>query len=169
MSAKVHLRDNALGITVQEWLRWNDLAGIRIDRTIAQLLRDRRDLRDERDSSTPLAMVSLLHKLDSGNVLKPESRSYLLDLMSRCATGTRRIRALLPIGTRVEDKTGTLSGLTGDVGLITMPDGHKIAVALFARGGADRQGGIAHAARAIYDGFAATLSGSFTQVLAKPF
>jgi len=74
--------------------------------------------------------------------------------MRRCATGTNRIRALLPPGTPVEHKTGTLSGLSGDVAFVTMPDGRRIAMAIFARGGGNRPGVIATMARAIYDAFA---------------
>jgi len=140
---------------IQQWLTFNGVNGIRVDRTIAQLLRDPRDLNDRHDVATPMAMVTLLRKIDSGNVLKAESRAVLLELMSRCETGTRRIRALLPAGTRVEDKTGTLNGVTNDVGFITMPDGRRVAVAVFARGGVERQRGIAEAARAIYDRFSA--------------
>jgi len=126
-----------------------------MDRTIAQLLSARRDLWDVRDSSTPVAMTELLKKIDTGNVLKPSSQAYLLNVMGRCMTGKNRIRGLLPLGVRVENKTGTLSGLTSDVGFIRLPDGRKIAVALFARGGTDRPHAIAAAARAIYYGFAA--------------
>jgi beta-lactamase class A len=142
--------------TVQQWVNWHGLSGIRIDRTIAQLLSDRRDLRDTRDSSTPMAMIALLKKIETGNVLKPQSRSFLQTMMARCITGSNRIRALLPAGTRVEHKTGTLTGLTDDVGFITLPDGRRIAVAIFARYGSDRPRTIAEAARAIYDGFSAT-------------
>ncbi|MEO6246961.1 MAG: serine hydrolase [Sphingomicrobium sp.] len=157
--------------TVQTWLTFNGVTGIRVDRTIAQLLRDERDLNDRRDVATPTAMVGLLHKLDSGNVLESSSRAVLFELMARCQTGTRRIRALLPAGTRVEDKTGTLNGVTNDVGFITMPDGHRVAVAVFARGGRDRQIGIAQAARAIYDRFSSSVRGlyaSLTTVNATP-
>ena len=139
---------------VQEWLSSRGITGIRFDRTIAQLLRDRGHVRDNRDVATPTAMVTLLARLDSGAFLSAESRTVLLGLMSRCETGTRRIRALLPVGTPVENKTGTLNGVTNDVGFITMPDGHRVAVAVFARGGRDRQPGIAEVARAIYDRFA---------------
>jgi len=142
--------------TVQQWVNWHGLSGIRVDRTIAQLLSDRRDLRDTRDSSTPMAMIALLKKIETGNVLKPQSRSFLQTMMARCITGSNRIRALLPAGTRVEHKTGTLTGLTDDVGFITLPDGRRIAVAIFARYGSDRPRTIAEAARAIYDGFSAT-------------
>ena len=139
--------------TVHQWLQSNGITNIRVDRTIAQLLRARRDLWDRRDSATPVAMVNLLQRLDTGNLLRPQSRSYLLDLMARCMTGKNRMKALLPGGTRVEHKTGTLDGLTDDVGFITMPDGRRLAVAIFARGGTDRPRTIAQAARAIYDNF----------------
>lgn len=140
---------------VDAWLRSRNLSGIRVDRTIAQLLADRRDLRDARDSSTPTAMLRLLQLIDSGNALTTQSRALLLDIMARCATGSNRIRALLPPGTRVEHKTGTLNGYTGDVAFVTLPGGHRIAMAMFARGGENRPGVIATVARTIYDGFAA--------------
>jgi beta-lactamase class A len=147
------IRDLGGPSALQDWLQFQGFANIRVDRTIARLLADRRDLWDVRDSSTPMAMVELLQKLDKGSVLKPQSRSYLLDLMGRCATGKNRIRGLLPWGTRVEHKTGTLNGYSSDVGFITLPNGHRVAVAMFARGGSDRPRTIAEAARTIYDGF----------------
>jgi beta-lactamase class A len=162
------LRDLGGPGTVQKWLTLNGVTGLRIDRNIAQLLSDRRDLRDIRDSSTPKAMVDLLQRIDSGKMLRPASRSYLLGLMSRCMTGRNRMKALLPAGTPVEHKTGTLSGYTSDVGFITLPDGRRIAVAMFARSGGDRPRTIAQAARAIYDGFSAALRAPFTTAFASP-
>ena len=153
---------------VQQWLSQNGVRGLRIDRNIAQLLRDRRDLRDVRDSSTPRAMVELLRRIDNGTLLAASSRSYLLDLMARCMTGKNRIRGLLPFGTAVQNKTGTLSGLTTDVGFITLPDGRRVAVALFARNGANRSSTIAWAARAIYDGFTHVVRRAFTPAYASP-
>jgi beta-lactamase class A len=138
---------------IDGWLRHHKLSGIRVDRNIAQLLSDRRDLRDARDSSTPTAMLSLLRLIDTGNVLKPGSRNLLLDMMRRCQTGSNRIRGILPPGAQVENKTGTLANYTSDVGFLTTPDGRRIAVAFFARGGSNRPAVIASAARAIYDEF----------------
>ena len=148
------LRDLGGPAKVQQWLAQNQLSGVRVDRSIARLLSDRRDLRDRRDSATPKAMVTLLQQLDSGKLLRPSSRSYLLSLMARCQTGKNRMRALLPSGTPVEHKTGTLNGLTTDVGFITLPDGRRLAIALFARYGSNRPSVLAAAARKIYDGFA---------------
>jgi beta-lactamase class A len=72
---------------------------------------------------------------------------------------------LLPEGTTVEHKTGTLDGLADDVGFISMPDGHRIAVAIFARGGSNRPRTIAEAARAIYDGFKSVFTLPFRPAL----
>jgi beta-lactamase class A len=145
---------------VQDWIDFHKLTGIRVNRTIAQLLASPRDLFDIRDSATPEAMVILLRQIDRGNVLSAPSRLYLLSVMRRCATGSNRIRGLLDPTVMVEHKTGTLNNYTSDVGFITMPDGRRIALALFARGGSDRPNSIAQAARAIYDGFLRVLPDS---------
>ena len=151
--------------TLQKWLTQQHISGLRIDRNIAQLLAAKRDLWDIRDSSTPHAMVELLRRIDQGKLLKPWSRAYLLDLMSKCQTGRNRMKSLLPRGTRVEHKTGTLNGLSDDVGFITLPSGRRLAVAFFARGGSNRPRTIAEAARTIYDGFVDAVRGPFTTAL----
>ena len=148
--------------TVQNWLDFHHVEGLRIDRTIAQLLRDKRDLYDHRDSATPLAFAKFLKRLDSGYLISDGSRKYLLDLMAQCMTGRNRMKSLLPDGTRVEHKTGTLNGLTDDVGFITLPNGHRIAVAIFARGGTNRPNAIAEAAKTVYDGFLAVVGWPYT-------
>ena len=147
--------------TIQAWMRQQGLDGIRIDRTIAQLLAAKRDLMDERDSATPKAFVKLLQKLDSGVLLRPQSRAYLLNLMAQCATGRNRLKGQLP-GVKIEHKTGTLNGLSTDVGFITLPDGRRLAVAVFARYGTNRPNAIAAAARSIYDGFRSVVAAPFS-------
>ena len=138
---------------VDYWLRTHGLIGIRVDRTIAQLLSARRDLWDVRDSSTPVAMLELLRLIDGDQALTPSRREFLLDMMRRCATGASRIRALMPRDVTVENKTGTLRQYASDVGFLTLPDGRRIAVAFFARGGDNRLAVIATAARTIHDAF----------------
>jgi beta-lactamase class A len=142
---------------IDAWLRAHNLSGIRVDRTIAQLLSDRRDLNDIRDSSTPTAMLGLLRLINAGPALSANSRATLLDMMRRCATGSNRIAGILPPGAVVEHKTGTLNGYTGDVGFLTTPEGRRMAVVFFARGGSNRPAVIATAARAIYDALGAPL------------
>jgi beta-lactamase class A len=161
VATDILLKDLGGPHAVASWLQDNGVTGLHVDRTIAQLLSAKRDLWDRRDSSTPTAMVDLLRRIYKAELIRPESRNYLLDLMARCETGKNRMKALLPNGVTVEHKTGTLTGLADDVGFITMPDGHRIAVAIFTRGGTDRPRTIAEATRAIYDGFKAMVTWPF--------
>src|SRR5947209_10293565 len=160
-AADILLKDIGGPHKLHSWLQDNGVTGLRVDRTIAELLSAHRDLWDRRDSSTPMAMVDLLRRIYKAELVKPESRNYILDLMARCETGKNRMKALLPNGVTVEHKTGTLTGLADDVGFITMPDGHRIAVAIFTRGGTDRPRTIAEATPAIYDGFNAMVTWPF--------
>ena len=163
-AADILLADVGGPHALHQCLHQNGLNGLSVDRTIAELLRDRRDLWDRRDSSTPVGMVQLLKRIYKSELIRPESRNYLLDLMARCETGKNRMRGLLP-GVPIEHKTGTLNGLADDVGFITMPDGHRVAVAIFTRGGSNRPATIAQAARTIYDGFKAVFSWPFQPAL----
>jgi beta-lactamase class A len=113
--------------------------------------------KDPRDHSTPKAMLELLLAVDSGKILSTKSREFLLGVMSRTTTGKGRIQGLLPKGTPVADKTGTIGGVANDVGFITLPDGRRIAIAVYTksstRPGADRERAIAEVSRSIYDYF----------------
>jgi beta-lactamase class A len=160
------IRDLGGPARLNAWLKENGVEGLRVDRTIAQLLADKRDLWDRRDSSTPMAMVGLLGRIYKAELITPKSRNYLLDVMAQCATGRNRMKALLPMGTPVEHKTGTLNGYASDVGFISLPDGRRVAVAIFTRGGADRPRTIAETARAIYDGFQAVFTWPLRPALA---
>jgi len=146
---------------IHAWLQENNLGNIRVDRTIAQLLASRRNLWENEDTSTPRAMLELLQRIDGDDLLSPTSRATLLDMMRRCKTGKNRIKGLMPAGTLVEHKTGTLNGYTSDVGFLTLPTGQRIAVVFFARGGENRPAVIATAARAIHDGFSQNLNAQY--------
>jgi beta-lactamase class A len=164
-AADILFKDVGGPSAVHHWLTTNGVKGVHVDRTIAQLLAAKRDLWDTRDSSTPKAMVDLLRRIYRGELISAQSRNYLLGVMAKCETGKNRMKWLLPAGTPVEHKTGTLTGLADDVGFISMPDGHRVAVAIFARGGSDRPRTIAEAARTIYDGFKTLFSWPFRPAL----
>jgi beta-lactamase class A len=123
-----------------------------INRTPDKLFND-----DPRDSSTPEAMAKLLLTIEAGKAMSAASTKTLLDIMARCHTGDQRIKGLLPSGTLVAHKTGSLMSIANDVGLVTLPDGSKFAIAVYIKG--DTKGTevqdrvIANIARAAYDYF----------------
>ena len=110
---------------------------------------------DPRDASTPEAMVQLLAVIQSGKALSASSTKALIAIMERCITGEKRLKGLLPQGTVVAHKTGTLMSIANDVGIVSMPDGGKFAIAVFVKGdtkGVDTQERvIAEIARTAYD------------------
>lgn len=87
---------------------------------------------DPRDTATPEAMGELLAMVFAGEGLSPASRELLLGQMEASRSGPRRLRGLLPRGTPVAHKTGTMGGAINDVGIITLPGeaGH-LAIAVF--------------------------------------
>jgi beta-lactamase class A len=97
-------------------------------------------LRDPRDTATPEGMARLLVLLRRGQALRPAGTAELLRMMTETPTGAARLRALLPAGTVVAHKTGTsgdwegVTGVANDVGVVTLPDGTHLAVAVFVRG-----------------------------------
>lgn len=110
---------------------------------------------DERDTSQPNAMAGLLEKIYHRELHKPETAALLLDILYRCRTGDARIKGLLPPGTEVAHKTGTIGGTVNDVGIVNLPDdaGH-VVLALFVKQGSkeeDSERAIAQISRAIYD------------------
>lgn len=146
---------------VNRWMRGTGIAGFRLDRDIATLVRDDGQFNpahtvDPRDSSTPLAMAQFLAGLYKGRWLSNSSRNFLFATMERCATGKNRIPGQLPLEARVAHKTGTLNNTSSDVGIIETPDGRAIAVAIYVTGQGSkpaRYDRIASIARAIYDGY----------------
>jgi beta-lactamase class A len=109
------------------------------------------------NGASPDAFATLLVRLFHGELLSRASTDRLLDAMRRCATGDRRLRAGLPKGTEVLDKTGTVGRCANDAGIVRLPDGTHLALAVFTRGGRDgaaRDEAIARIARAAWRAFA---------------
>jgi beta-lactamase class A len=113
---------------------------------------------DPRDTSTPEGMANLLTKVWRGEALSREGTTLLLDILRRVSTGADRLKGLLPPGTVVRHKTGTVGGTTNDVGIIELPDGGgNVAIAVYVKGSTKdvpvRERAIAQIARAAYDYF----------------
>jgi len=113
---------------------------------------------DPRDTSTPDAMSELLLTLYSQPILRPETKTLLLDIMARCETGLTRLKGALPPNTVVMHKTGTIGMTANDVGIITLPDdaGHLV-ISIFTKSSEkllpERERAIAEVARALHDYF----------------
>jgi len=105
-----------------------------------------------RNVATPEALTRLLVRLEKKELLSPASTDRLLSAMRRCATGDRRIRAGVPKGSEVFDKTGTIGRCANDVGLVRLPGGPTLAISVLLRGSylgdAEREAVAAKVARA---------------------
>jgi beta-lactamase class A len=134
--------------------------------TALQLIDSERDLdRDEslqyRDWIEPAAAVQLLQRLVRNPPISPAANAFLVQTLTASVTGPNRLRAGLPPGTPLAHKTGSsgthggITAATNDMGLITLPDGRKLAVAVLVTDSradeATREGVIARIARAAYD------------------
>jgi beta-lactamase class A len=108
----------------------------------------------------PAGAVQLLRRISDNSPLTSDHTDLLLGWMTP-AGRTKRLEGDLPAGTRVAHKSGTsdvddgLAHATNDVGLIPLPDGRRIAIAVFVTDStADevtREQVIARIARAAYD------------------
>jgi beta-lactamase class A len=97
----------------------------------------RRYLADPEDGATPLATVRALKALYEGRLLSAQSTQRLLRLMHSTVHGEERLNGGLERGWTLAHKTGTGQHLgplhvgTNDVGVLTAPDGHAYAAAVF--------------------------------------
>jgi beta-lactamase class A len=154
---------------VNDWARRAGIREFELTRDIATLVRDDGEFDpastiDRRDSATPEAMVKLVAGLHQGKWLNATHRRVILGAMERCVTGKRRIPAMLPASTLVAHKTGSLNNTSSDIGLIHLPDGRAIAVAIYVTGQGSRlarEGRIAEIARALYNGYSAPSQGTW--------
>ncbi|HZZ88055.1 MAG TPA: class A beta-lactamase [Caulobacteraceae bacterium] len=82
---------------------------------------------DPRDTATPWAMVGDLRAVLLGDALSPASRALITGWMANCKTGQARLRAGLPAGWKVADKTGTgARGTANDIAVAWSPSGPMV-------------------------------------------
>ena len=114
-----------------------------------------------RNWASPHGAVQLLRALHEQRGLSEQSQQLLLKLMTETPTGPRRLKGSLPKTAVVAHKTGTsgsrngITAATNDIGLITLPDGRHLAIAVFVSDSpADlvtRERVIAQIAKAVWD------------------
>ena len=120
--------DGPAGLTA--WLRSIGDGVTRLDRTEPGLNEARPG--DPRDTTSPAAMAATLGRLVVGATLSPASRTLLTAWLVDGRTGAARLRAGVPAGWRVGEKTGTNDhGTANDVGVLWPPGREPIVVTAF--------------------------------------
>ena len=88
------------------------------------------------DTTTPAAMAGTLRRLMLGDVLTQRSRARLTSWMVACKTGGNRLRAGLPRGWRVADKTGNNGGdASSDIAIAWVEPDTPIVICAYTQGG----------------------------------
>lgn len=81
-------------------------------------------LLDSKDTATPAAVGKLLKNIFTHQIISRKSAEFMFACMRRCQTGRMRIRAgfSADANVKVAHKTGTMFGITNDVGIIELPN-----------------------------------------------
>jgi len=143
---------------VSSYIATLGIAGFHLEDNESTLHREASSL--YRNWFEPAGAVQLLRKLSDGPPLTPQHLQLLLEWMTP-SNRTGRLDGELPNEVRVAHKAGTsdvVNGMaiaTNDIGLIPLPDGRRLAIAVFITNStADqsiRDKVIARIARAAYD------------------
>jgi beta-lactamase class A len=87
---------------------------------------------DERDTSSPAAMLEDMKILLLGDKLSDESRQRLQDWLIANTTGAKRLRSGFPTTWRIGDKTGTgNNGAMGDIAIAWPPARAPVLIAVY--------------------------------------
>lgn len=103
-----------------------------IEPHIAEQANDRFN-KTEKDLATPRQMNQLIEKIYRGEIVNRTTSDEIIEFMSHSLIGEKRIPGLLPEGTRVAHKTGSIGGTTNDTGLVFLPDGKHLAITVLMR------------------------------------
>ena len=109
----------------------------------------------------PRSAVRLLRRFKDNSPLTAQHTVLMNEWMRDTPTAAHRLKGNLPAGTVVIHKSGTsktnqgLTYATNDIGLILLPDGRSLAIAVFVTGSradeATRDAVIARIAKAVYE------------------
>jgi beta-lactamase class A len=90
---------------------------------------------DHRDTTSPRAIGADYQEILLGDALAPDKRAFLRDLLERNATkaGAERVRAGVPQGWTVADKTGTGDyGTVNDIAVVWPPGSAPLVVSIMS-------------------------------------
>jgi beta-lactamase class A len=113
---------------------------------------------DPQDVASPNDLSTLMRSIFEGKVVSPDASRQMLDIMLQTRFFPELTPGLLPAGTRVARKAGTLPTSLGETAIIYLPDdkGHVIVTVMDNNLRETRETGsrfIAQVARAAYDHF----------------
>jgi beta-lactamase class A len=84
-----------------------------------------------RDTTTPRAIAGAYRQIVLGDALTPDKRALIVDWLRRNTTGTADVRAAVPSGWTVGDKTGHSDyGRANDIAIAWPPTGAPIVIAV---------------------------------------
>ncbi|MGU3627168.1 class A beta-lactamase [Comamonas sp. C24C] len=152
-AANVMLEASGGPVALTQWLRELGDGTTRLDRNEPSL--NTALPGDERDTTTPQAMVQSLQKLLLGDVLEGYARALLQQWLADSRTGDKRVRAGMPGDWKVGGKTGSGERGTACDTLIVWPTAQSapLLVAAYLTGspldGAGREAVLAKAGEAI--------------------
>jgi beta-lactamase class A len=135
VAADVVLRIIGGPAVVDAYIKATGIGGFHIEDNEAALHRDA--AAQYRNWFEPAAAVQFLRLLSDHPPLTAEYAALLLGWMRDTPRADQRIKGRLPAGTIVMHKPGTsdtdkgLTAATNDIGLITLPDGRRLAIAIF--------------------------------------
>ena len=96
-------------------------------------------LADDRDTASPRGVLTFFYMLEDQKLLSPASHTLLMKIMTETQTGAERLKAGFPPGSVFAHKTGAartdlgVNPATNDIGIVTLPDGRRYAVAVFLK------------------------------------
>jgi beta-lactamase class A len=96
---------------------------------------------DPRDTATPRSLGTDYQRIVLGNALEPAKRDFLTGLLERTVTGAKRVRAGVPAGSRVANKTGTgAHGTVNDIAVVWPPGREPVLIAIMSSKSAENAG-----------------------------
>lgn len=153
VAADIVLRTVGGPKVVEGYVRSLGIRGFHLQDSEAALHHDER--LQYRNWFEPAGAVQLLQRLSANSALSAEHTQLVLDWMRDTSRAPKRIKGALPAGTIVMHKPGTSDAATNDIGLITLPDGRRLAIAIFltdcTASDEVRDSVVARIARAAYD------------------
>ena len=86
----------------------------------------------EGNSATPRAMTELLYRIYNRDIWSRSACDLMMDIMYRQQRNTR-IPSKLPRGILVAHKTGTITGMANDAGIIEISKDNHCVITIFTR------------------------------------